>query len=428
MPARLANAVMRHPLLTVFTVALVVRIVIAVALSSSFSGTLVLDNSTYHQMAVDQASENVAGWDDQTYQLYGSTAAFMFPVTVLYELFGPDPLVGQMFVALLGSAAALLVGRLALEFSETRWAIVAGLTVALLPSQAFWSSMLMKDASVWFALTGLALGAAVASRATGRQLFIAMIPAAACLLMLSYLRLHTLVVASLAFMLTSFFGIKKGRLVRIGTSLVLGVTIPWVFGGIGPAGFSLITNHGSLEERRFFNAQGAATAIVPADGRDEPVGQPAPQREKETGASRSRAEESDTDPNQTSSPPWLSDSAESPLDPNLRHVPRGLSVMLLEPFPLPFEGSISLRLARLESLLWYPLLLLGLVGLWKVRPYVRQMAFPVLAGGGILIVYALSEGNVGTAHRHRGEFVWAIALLAVLGLRHLAEARKPASD
>jgi hypothetical protein len=73
-------------------------------------------------------------------------------------------------------------------------------------------------------------------------------------------------------------------------------------------------------------------------------------------------------------------------------------------------------------------LLLGLVGLWKVRPYVRQMAFPVLAGGGILIVYALSEGNVGTAHRHRGEFVWAIALLAVLGLRHLAEARKPASD
>jgi hypothetical protein len=31
-------------------------------------------------------------------------------------------------------------------------------------------------------------------------------------------------------------------------------------------------------------------------------------------------------------------------------------------------------------------------------------------------MYALTEGNLGTAYRHRGEFVWVVALLAALGL------------
>jgi hypothetical protein len=43
------------------------------------------------------------------------------------------------------------------------------------------------------------------------------------------------------------------------------------------------------------------------------------------------------------------------------------------------------------------------------------MVFPVIVATGIVIQYALSEGNVGTAYRHRGEFVWVVALLAALG-------------
>lgn len=102
--------------------------------------------------------------------------------------------------------------------------------------------------------------------------------------------------------------------------------------------------------------------------------------------------------------------------------------MLLEPFPLPFTGSAPLRLARMESLLWYPLVLLAAVGLWIARRHLRVLLFPIVVGGGILFMYALSEGNVGTAHRHRGEFVWVVVLLAALGARHLTSRRTPSPE
>ena len=40
-----------------------------------------------------------------------------------------------------------------------------------------------------------------------------------------------------------------------------------------------------------------------------------------------------------------------------------------------------------------------------------MLAFPVLAGAATLAMYGLTEGNLGTAYRHRGEFVWVVALL-----------------
>ena len=440
-----ANFLTSHPLLFVLVLALVVRLFIAVALTRYFSGTLVLDDTTYHTMAQQMAERETFGWDDFTHQLYWSTAGFMLPITFLYRVFGPAPIVGQLFVVLMGTLTAVLVTRLALEFLTHRWAMGAGVVVALLPSQAFWSSMLMKDASVWFVLAGLGATVAVGSRATGRHLAILGVAAGGFLVMLSYLRLHTLVVAAWALMIAAFFGISRDRAARIAGALLLGIMIPWIFGAIGPAGLSLVTNHGSLEERRFLNAQGASTAIVPTqseeDGRarqqqlakaaeledralDLEGSDPARAEKLRIQAQdlRLRAGDARIEP-----PPAAGAVNEAPLEPNLRHLPRGLSVMLLEPFPFPFVGSISLRLARLESLLWYPLLALAAIGLWNVRPHLRQMAFPLLAGGGVLIMYALSEGNVGTAHRHRGEFVWVVAVLAALGWSHLRARRSATS-
>ncbi len=63
------------------------------------------------------------------------------------------------------------------------------------------------------------------------------------------------------------------------------------------------------------------------------------------------------------------------------------------------------------------LALVGLLGAWQHR---RALAFPVLAGGAILVMYGLTEGNLGTAYRHRGEFVWVVALLAAVGAERLA--------
>jgi hypothetical protein len=47
---------------------------------------------------------------------------------------------------------------------------------------------------------------------------------------------------------------------------------------------------------------------------------------------------------------------EGPLSPHPRHLPRGIFVMVLEPTPWGWsaDDSMTLKLARLETILWYP--------------------------------------------------------------------------
>jgi hypothetical protein len=103
---------------------------------------------------------------------------------------------------------------------------------------------------------------------------------------------------------------------------------------------------------------------------------------------------------------------------SVAYIPAGLTVVLLRPFPweAATEPSASLKLAGLESLLWYPILIFALIGLVAARRHHRQLAFPLLVLGATALMYALTEGNLGTAYRHRGEFVWVVALVASLGL------------
>lgn len=460
---RIEKAVLDHPVLAIFLLALSVRVFISVFLTSVFSGSLVLDDSTYHVMANDIALDRTETWDAQTHLLYRLTGAFLFPLSVIYRLFGPVPILGQLFVVLLGSVAAAFVTRLALEFLRPRFALVAGLVVAVLPSQALWSSLLMKDAAVWFALTGLALAIVLASNASGWRLFLLGIAVVALLVDLAFLREHSLVVASWALMIAGVAGAAKERVPVAVGALLIGVLVPYAV-GIGPAGFSLVTNAGSLEERRLNNAQNANTAVVdPPEAtfqenlevlkaRRAALLNQAETLEKEGETQKARALRARADhigaliegdgtggpavpaegpdgtggpaapaegPDGTGGPGGPAAPAEGLLNPNLLYLPKGLVVMLLEPFPVPFSGSLSLRLARLESLIWYPILLLAVVGLFGIRGRLRSLLFPLASGGGILLTYALTEGNVGTAHRHRGEFVWVVALLAGLGLNRL---------
>jgi hypothetical protein len=112
-------------------------------------------------------------------------------------------------------------------------------------------------------------------------------------------------------------------------------------------------------------------------------------------------------------------SGGSGLSGNVRQLPVGLRVMVVDPLPLRRSSNSRVQLAQLETIVWYPVLALALLGLlvaWR-RP--TQVTFTVLAGAGVTVMYALSEGNFGTAYRHRGEIVWAVALLAGFGYEAL---------
>jgi hypothetical protein len=382
----------RHPVLAVFAVALAVRVVVAVAVYVGWGGSLFLDDATYSQMAQQAADGTLTGvyplW------LYERTGSLLVPVTGLYEVLGPVELAGQLYVALLGAAAAALTVRLALEVVDRRWAIAAGLVVALLPSQILWSSLIMKDAAVWLTLAGLAVIASVASRTTGWRLAVLGVAAVALLAALGFLRLQTLEVACVALVLASLVGSRRAWLVRLAGAVALLVCIPYAF-GMGPAGVSYVSvaQH-DVGAQRAKNAKFADSAIVGATS-------------------------------DSLSSPTAGSSSNVDAKANISYLPRGVTAVALRPWPWEgTAGSLGLQLARLENLAWYPLLvfaLLGLTAVWRNR---QVLAFPVLCCGAILIMYGLTEGNLGTAFRHRGEVVWMIALLAALGAERLVRWRR----
>lgn len=463
---------LEHPYRAIFVVALIPRLLLVAA--SGLLTDFALDDAMYNQMATSMAEGEIAHWDDFTYSLYWRTATFLGPVTLIYKVLGANPIYGQVLVALVGAATAVVVVRLACEVVKPRWALGAGLVIALLPSQAFWSSQLMKDAFVWFTVAAIATLVAVANRSTGSRLAFTFIGIAIAMVALSFLREHTLVVAAWALVIASMAGRREQRVARIAGAVLLCVAIPWVAAGIGPAGSDLVTNAGSLGTIRFRMAQGANTAIVDttpggteaelnrvvmeqkeisAAISQETAGETAGETTGETrGETRGETNAGiegcgDTEPSAgdsdrvaelkeqlaalcerqariQGSPGAVLAEQEAAQEPDLKHLPRGISVMLLEPLPIPFTGSTSLRLARIESLIWYPLLVFAALGLWRARRCLAALAFPILAGGGILIMYALTEGNIGTAHRHRGEFVWVVAVLTAVGIAHTAKQRR----
>lgn len=443
--------VVDHPLLTVLLVALFARVVTSLIAYNVFGGSPVLDDETYSRLAMDAAAGSTGHWDEFETQLYNRTATLTVPLTWLYALLGPHAIAGQLFVGIVGAFTAVICTRLAREGLPAGLALITGFIVALLPSQVLWSSLILKDGVVWFLLTGLALTIALAGRAARRKLAIMACVAIVLLLLLAYLRQHTFVIASCAVALAGWVGRREHRGLRASGGFVVGVTLPWIL-GLGPAGLVFASDSAQgIEKLRTLNALGASAFIDEAEPSEGPM------FEEDTVARL--AEESDLSPETIKK--IATDSADLPtepegcrrqlvqrhrlserasevicdsrdriagpplaaeedlLEPNLRHLPVGISVMLFEPTPWRSSNSQSLRLAQLETIVWYPILLLGLTGLWGVIRSPRVGLFPLLAGGGSLLTYALTEGNIGTAYRHRGEFVWVVALAAGFGIRQL---------
>jgi hypothetical protein len=388
-PRRFMAFMGAHPVWGVFLLALAIRIGVAIAIAIVHPHNIAPDGIQYSALAAAKATGHTQGWGPYEHFLYTRTLTLLLPLTLLYKLFGTHQLVGQLYVTLIGAGTAAIVTRLAMEVLPKRWSLAAGLIVALLPTQIVWSSLILKDAAVWLLLAGLALTIAIAGRSRGLRLIALGGAAAVLLVLLGYLREYTLVVAVWALMLAVLVGPRTHRLPQIAVAVVIGVFIPWVVFGMGPAGLTAVKGSEAPSDIRAGMAVGASSAIAGA-----------------TSASASAS------------------ASSGELGADLHYLPQGVLAMLVQPYPWQATGSTYMKVARANAIIWYPLLLLGFLGLLTLRPrHLRVMAFPLLAGGAILISYALVEGNLGTAFRHRGEFEWVVALLAGFGLWRLARWR-----
>ena len=100
----------------------------------------------------------------------------------------------------------------------------------------------------------------------------------------------------------------------------------------------------------------------------------------------------------------------------LQYIPIGASYLLFAPFPWDIVTTLQAA-AMPETLLWYPLFLLSILGF---RISLRNRRTAALVPLSVLLVvvssYALVEGNFGTAYRHRAQIMPLFFVFSGAGL------------
>jgi Dolichyl-phosphate-mannose-protein mannosyltransferase len=127
-------------------VALAARVISLLWAGGRFSP--VADGIYYHPIAA-RIAEGLGStwlWPDGTVT-YAAHYPVGYPalVALAYRLVGPWPTAGGVVNALLGTGAAVAVYRLALRATQPRWALLAGLAVALHPGLVMYTPALMTE-------------------------------------------------------------------------------------------------------------------------------------------------------------------------------------------------------------------------------------------------------------------------------------------
>jgi len=479
---RLASLAKGRPLLTVGVVAGVVRLVaVAVGLVLG-EASMVKDENQY--LAVAEAS--AAGrldvfWVGYGRSLYDSTWVFTGQVDLLFRAFGPVRLLGLLLSAGYGVLAAVLTTVVASRVVRTSFAVLAGLVVALLPSQVFFSAAVVRESLIWTCLILAAFFLAEGRRAA-RPIDVALtlVGTTTCFLLLEGLRAQTAFLS--LWCMAGALVLGRGlRSVRAVAAVALLVVAPLLAGG-APGGvdfldssfkrLGLIRTYMALDaESAFVDIQepdsfvaiqepgsfaaiqepGAFVAIqepgsfvaIQEPGSFAAIQEPAPVVTA-PGSGGPSARPTVVDGGVRSTIPVdildrdvmvdeyeqvfvVSHSGQralvlTGLAATLDSLPRGLVAVSLLPFPWSYGTSMTLNAAAAESLLWVVLYVLAFIGAWHGRR-APTTYFPVFLVGAVMVSSAVTQGNLGTAFRHRGQVLSVLAVLAAIGIQYLWDRR-----
>jgi len=423
---RFVRQAIGHPVLTSIALAVVVRSICLVAVSIT-GVDIALDETTYFRAAhAASRGELAALWDGYGQQLYEANRAYLAPIAALFEVVTPSLTAGRVVSVALGSMTAGLVALVVSQLAPTRWALTAGAVVALVPSQVWWSTGFLRESAIWLACVGTWL--AVASLARGGYLPLAGLAFGALLVgALAYMRGQTMVVVLLAFLLA---GIVLARTwpIRVGV-VMIAVAVPLAT-GYGVFGWTLLREVDESGAARGELAVRADSALVDLEPLDPSSAAAVEARRidatrgRHGSGARARAARQriyvEDEGGTRIAVIVLRDGTVYRVDDgavtNLRRLPGAMIDVALRPFPWERASGTSVRLAALESPLWLLLFAAASVGLVAGRRRWRSLAFPALFVGGMVVAAALTQGNLGTAFRHRGQLVWAVAALIAVGL------------
>ena len=444
--SRNAVAVMiDHPVLTSFLVALGVRVVFAVSSSLLHEGVLIPDEGQYLTVAMTASEGRLTSefWLGYGQSLFASTRTFMWPLTALFWVFGPFRIVGQILAAVFGAATAAASAGLAGRFLRRPFTLAAGLTVALFPSQILWSSVVLRESLIWAGLAAMALVVGYSQQSDSRSrivlsamllglLFVAMV----------WLRVQTAVLALWCICPALLLGGGR-RAVRFLSAICLLVVVPWLV-GLGPGAFGFadaaVNRLGISRSYMSLSADSSFVEAVPDSVlADSGVVEAVPDSLLACVDQLNRNRGGDSGTGGVRGPfierpsgEWvcISDSSgkilivDNRLITSVKRVPGGLLDTLIRPLPWEASQNLGVLFAQLESILWVPMYALAIYGVWIHRKRYRLLAFPALLVLLIGLSGAVSHGNLGSAFRHRGQMLFALAVLAMGGVQAIVDARK----
>jgi hypothetical protein len=419
-------SIARHPVRVSFLVALPLRIVAAAGITH-FRGFLFPDEGGYVDLGrLAAAGQLTIKAEGGFYEgLFHEAASFMWPVTILFKIFGAHIIVAALWAALFGAVTAALVACLVLRVLGPGWGAAAGITVAVFPSQVLWSSVVLRESMVWAALAGIAIGIAMFSRAQRWQaLAEATVVTGISLVGLAYLRSWTFVAAAWAAGLAVWLFRPARPLLARGLCALLLLLVP-VLPGWGLAGSTYIGhNTGVLGYERTVLAEGAQSAFVhpkvvhkTSTSGTKTVTSSSPNSTSTTGGTTTVTTTVTTIPAAFAASEAL--VVPHGLANDLRALPTGLIAFALRPFPGQSGRGLSYDFAGVEELVYYPLYVLAILGLAAYRRRREVIAFPLLVILSVTAVAAEAEGNLGSAFRHRDQLLWAVVFLATLGVDDL---------
>ncbi len=238
---RLVNMFTERPVLATFAIAFFIRFVVAVGSNALHDGTLIPDEGQYLIVATLASKGELSSgmWGGHMVSLWSASRTFFYPLTAMFWLFGPSRFIGQLLPVLFGAVTAAATTAMASSVLRRSYALLAGLIVALFPSQVILSSVVLRESFVWAGLAGAAVAVGYFQRqdSTGRIVGSGLL-AALSIFAIFWLRLQTAALALWCLFFTLLTG-RGRRSLRVLSAVCVLAVVPWL-AGAGPGAITFL--------------------------------------------------------------------------------------------------------------------------------------------------------------------------------------------
>jgi hypothetical protein len=328
------------------------------------------DQQTYQEVGI-QTLRYHRGLEGIPWQLQNTLElGYFYWNAFLFLIFGYAPLAPKLVNAFVGTASAVFCYRLAGELAGRGPALLAVMLTMFFPSLVLWSTQNLRDPIVLLLTLALFLSVVrVRTRPSGRAFFGVVLSLGLLLLFRDY-------IAAMA-----LFGLVGSSFISKARGLPVNLLLGAVLFGLAIVVYQQFGLGSRWVESASFEALSQQRSSLAIGGT----------------AFR---------PNVDISTPLR----------GLQFFPVGLAFFLFSPFPWQVGSTLTLMTLP-EQLVWYALMPMVVAGgLYLVRE--RYHAFgPILVFLALTTsIYALVEGNAGTAYRHRAQVLVFFLILASVGL------------